>query len=126
MVAAKAARFRALSERLVADNASPGVMRRRDTSGTPWQPGAGADADTAVEYVPTKRDLKQEPDSLAEIDLGVYLISPKANVRPEPGDRLALVAIGDIAPDTRFHEIMQVKVVELGQTDLLYKVWVEN
>lgn len=126
-VDAKSARFKALAERLIENNATQAVLKKPNNSesATPWAQGSPSPASTNVKTVPIEQKQSDIPKTLVGIDHRTYLFSTDAGVTPEKKDLMAFnTTVAGITNDTTWFEILEVSPLSLGAQDLMFTVWV--
>ena len=125
-VAAKSARFKAMAERMIGENATKAVIRQTINSGPEWAPEQ-IEVDTDCEVVPTDKTQADIDGTLIGVDTRKYLLSTAAGVTPKKSDKMVFnLTAAEVTEDTIFFEIVQLKPISLGASDIVYEVWVKT
>ena len=122
-VAVKSARFKAMAERMIRENATKAVIRQIINSGPEWAPEQ-IEVDTDCEVAPTDKNID---GTLIGVDTRKYLLSTAAGVTPKKSDKMVFnLTAAEVTKDSIFFEIVQLKPISLGASDIVYEVWVKT
>jgi hypothetical protein len=106
------ASLRAVADKLIGDNGTLATLTRTAVGGDPWNPTAGADADTPVYVVESDR-LVRIRDGAKVYYRGVIMRSADG-ITPTPGDKLTI--------GSAIHIVGEVKEAEYKGVSVVYEV----